>query len=93
MTTNKKEDLPQWAKNIKFLRKYNGDTQEKLGESIGYTDKAISAFENGRNKPNEETFKSIAKHYEVTLDMLLNEELTKEVMSRWSKTIDDTIKD
>ena len=61
-TTSSNTDLPQWAKNIKLLRKSRGELQFQLGNIIGYSDRAISAFENGRNTPSEEIFTKIADH-------------------------------
>ena len=86
--TSSNTDLPQWAKNIKLLRKCRGELQFQLGNIIGYSDKTISAFENGRNTPNEETFIKIANHYEVSLDMLLHEKLTKRIISQRNEIID-----
>ena len=87
-TTSSNTDLPQWAKNIKLLRKSRGELQFQLGNIIGYSDRAISAFENGRNTPSEEIFTKIADHYEVTLDMLLHETLTKKIISQRNEIID-----
>ena len=87
-TTSGNTDLPQWAKNIKLLRKSRGELQFQLGNIIGYSDRAISAFENGRNTPSEEIFTKIADHYEVTLDMLLHEKLTKKIISQRNEIID-----
>ena len=87
-TTSSNTDLPQWAKNIKLLRKSRGELQFQLGNIIGYSDLAISAFENGRNTPSEEIFTKIADHYEVTLDMLLHEKLTKKIISQRNEIID-----
>ena len=87
-TTSSNTDLPQWAKNIKLLRKSRGELQFQLGNIIGYSDRAISAFENGRNTPSEEIFTKIADHYEVTLDMLLHEKLTKKIISQRNEIID-----
>ena len=87
-SSNSNTDLPQWAKNIKLLRKCRGELQFQLGNIIGYSDRAVSAFENGRNTPSEETFIKIANHYEVTLDMLLHEKLTKKTISQRNEIID-----
>lgn len=87
-TTSSSTDIPQWAKNIKLLRKSRGELQFQLGNIIGYSDRAISAFENGRNTPSEEIFTKIADHYEVTLDMLLHEKLTKKIISQRNEIID-----
>ena len=87
-TTSSNTDLPQWAKNIKLLRKSRGELQFQLGNIIGYSDRAISAFENGRNTPSEEIFTKITDHYEVTLDMLLHEKLTKKIISQRNEIID-----
>lgn len=59
------------GRNIKKYRKAAGHTQQDLGDKIGYSDKAISAFETGVNTPDTETLAKIAAIYGITIEDLL----------------------
>lgn len=75
---NYKECLSQ---NLISLRKSRKLTQLELAETLNYSDKTISKWENGDAVPDLETLISISKFYGVTLDALVNadaRELTQE---------------
>ena len=62
------------AGNITALRKENRMTQAELAEKINYTDKAVSKWERGESLPDIEILKTIADHFGVSLDYLVQEE-------------------
>lgn len=64
------------GRNIKKYRIAAGHTQQELGDKIGYSHKAISAFETGVNEPNMETLKKIADIYGITVEDLLGDTST-----------------
>lgn len=65
------------GKNIRSLRKAYGETQEQLGQAIGgYEKNAISYYENGQREPSKDIIAKIAQHYLVSIDELLNSDLT-----------------
>lgn len=56
--------------NIKEVRKRKGYSQEKLGERCDISNSQLSAYENGRKKPNLATIARIAKGLGVSIDRL-----------------------
>lgn len=50
---------------IKALRKSEGLTLEKFGERIGISNSALSAIETGKNKPSDQTIRSICREFGV----------------------------
>lgn len=69
--------MSRLSKNIKSLRKYTGETQEDLAYSIGLDSKsAVANWESGANKPSPDNLKKIAAHYRVTVDQLLEDDLS-----------------
>ncbi|UZR93350.1 XRE family transcriptional regulator [Chondrinema litorale] len=67
-----------FGKNLRYLRETNGKpSQEKLGKQLGLTRSAISSYEDGRAEPKFDTLNTIANHFNVTVDQLLNVDLSK----------------
>ena len=65
------------SQNIKSLRKRMGETQEDLAYSIGLDSKsAVANWESGNNRPSPESLKKIAARYRVTVDQLLEDDLS-----------------
>lgn len=62
------------AKNLANLRKNKKITQTELAEQFGYSDKAISKWENGDTLPDIQTLYQLCEFYNVTLDFLVNEQ-------------------
>lgn len=62
------------AKNLANLRKNKKLTQTELADMFGYSDKAISKWENGDTLPDIETLYNLCKFYNVTLDFLVSNE-------------------
>lgn len=67
------------SQNIKSLRKRMGETQEDLAYSIGLDSKsAVANWESGNNSPSQDNLKQIAARYRVTVDQLLEDDLSTE---------------
>lgn len=60
--------------NLAELRKTKGLTQLELAEKFGYTDRAVSKWENGDTLPDVETLYQLCEYYEVTIDYLTHKE-------------------
>lgn len=58
--------------NIRCLRELFEETEEQLAYSIGVGTTAISNYELGEREPERDRLISIAKHFGVSLDRLLN---------------------
>jgi len=65
---NKKVELTELANRIRTARSKAHLSQHSLGESIGLSDKSISAYEKGRSQPPLENLRKIAEatHYPLT---------------------------
>ncbi|CDE27160.1 helix-turn-helix domain protein [Clostridium sp. CAG:307] len=61
------------ADNLTKLRKKHKLTQVEVAHQLGFSDKAISKWEQGDTIPDIETIKKIADLYGVTIDSLLEE--------------------
>ncbi len=63
---------------LKELRNQRGMSQKDLGILIGLSDKTISAYESGRNAPDFEILKKIAKIFGVSVDYMLGASIESE---------------
>ena len=61
--------------NIKYLRKKNKESQEKLGNVINKKDATIGNYEKGIRNPDYIDLYYIAKHYNVSIDDLVKKDL------------------
>ena len=79
-------------------RQAKGWTQNKLGEKVGITDKAVSKWETGRSMPDLSLFMPLCSLLEITLNELLageripeenlkekTEEVLLEVITSWQE--------
>lgn len=64
-------------KNIKYLRKHRGYTQQDLAERIGLKRAQIGSYEEYRAEPRIETIQKISYLFGRSLDELINQDLTK----------------
>ena len=68
------------GKNIKTIREYYGESQERLANAIGVAPATISHWESSFRIPKEKNLKKIAQHYRISI-----EELTRTDMSKYVK--------
>lgn len=64
--------MSNFSSNLKSLRMSVGETQESLAKVLHVEKSTISQYESGTRKPGEDTVKTIAKRYGVTVDFLLS---------------------
>jgi len=69
--------LNYFQSNLKYLRKSKGLTQGELANKIGVNRPKIGSYEEGRAEPKFETLQNISHFFQVTLDDLLEKELTQ----------------
>jgi transcriptional regulator with XRE-family HTH domain len=65
------------AQGVKFLRKRNGFSQEKLANKSGLSLRTIQRVENGETIPSGETLKRISAALDVTPNQLFDWNVTK----------------
>ena len=64
--------------NIKFLRKKNVYTQETFAHALEINRPSVGAYEEGRADPRLTTLSKMAELFNVSVDELINEDLTVE---------------
>lgn len=70
-------NISEIGKNIAFLRKDAGFTQEEFAEKLGISAQAVSKWENGHNLPDIENLMLIAELLNVPYSALLSENMGK----------------
>ena len=63
--------------NIKFIRKQKSLTQQGFADVIGIKRSSLGAYEEGRARPNYPTVQNISRIFNISIDRLLTEDLTK----------------
>ena len=77
---------------IQKLRKKKGLTQQELGNLLYVTDKAVSKWERGLSLPDITILSKLADILEVTVEDILNGEITKKKNIDIDKTIEEATK-
>ena len=67
------------GKKIKFYRQQKSFTQEEFAEAIGVSPGYVSRLERGIKRAGLETLMEISRTLEVTLDVLLGNQIRKEI--------------
>ena len=60
--------------NIRRIRLEHGETQQQLGELLGYGATTVANYESGYRLPDLETFFAIALHYGASLEDFMKEQ-------------------
>ena len=66
-------------KNLAALRNNLGLTQREVAGRLGIPFQRYNHYETGRNEPDIETLKAIARFFDVSLDELLENEIWNEL--------------
>lgn len=69
--------LNYFRTNLKRLRKAKGFTQDDLSKKIGVSRPKIGSYEEGRAEPKFETLQNIAHFFQVSIDELLQKDLSE----------------
>ena len=59
------------GRNLAQLRREHGYSQEKLAERLGVSEQEVSKWERAESAPDTDHKISLAKHYDCTLDALV----------------------
>ena len=62
-----------FGKKLKELRVEQGLSQRQLGEIFSVCNQTISFWESGSREPDLDTLIKIARHFDVSIDFLLEE--------------------
>lgn len=63
--------------NLKYLRKSVGRSQEEVAVDLGIKRTTLSGYENGSAEPNAENLIRLADYYNVKIDQLLRDDISK----------------
>jgi transcriptional regulator with XRE-family HTH domain len=74
-------------KNLKFLRVQQGFTQKQLAEKLGLKQAAVGAYEEERSTPPVTCLVEISKIFNVSLDTLINKDLSHLPQKEWKAKI------
>lgn len=72
-------------RNLKFLRKLRGMTQEEFSKKLGIKRSLLGAYEEHRAEPRIEVLETIADMFKLTLDELFRQDLSENKGSYLSK--------
>lgn len=76
--------------NIKHLRKVRELTQDQLADKIGVNRAMIGSYEEGRAVPKLEALRTISHYFDVTIDNLINTDLSSEKKNKNNNNADIT---
>lgn len=74
-------------KNLKFLRVQGGYTQKQLAEKLGLKQAAVGAYEEERSTPPVSCLMEISKIFSVSLDHLINSDLSHVPTKEWKSKV------
>ena len=63
------------GQNIRRIRLKHGETQQELGQLIGYGATTVANYESGYRMPDLETFLIIAIHYGASIEDFVKEQV------------------
>ena len=66
-----------FSRNLRFLRKQKGLSQQKLAEQLGLNRNNIASYEAGVVEPRPERFLEIARYFDTTPRQFLTEDLSE----------------
>lgn len=69
-----------FARNIKYLRKRYGITQEELAKRIGKTKNAVSNWEQGIRQPVVQDVITLCRQFNVDFTALMETDMSQEVI-------------
>ncbi len=73
--------------NIKYLRKQLHFTQEKMAGKIGIKRSLLGAYEEGRADPRLNNLQKMADIFNISVDMIINNDLTKMPVNEIHKNV------
>lgn len=65
-----------FTENLKYLRTLKKVSQQDLADYLNITRQAYNYYENGKRQPDYETLLKIGEYFNVTIDDLLNADIT-----------------
>jgi transcriptional regulator with XRE-family HTH domain len=79
------------AKNLKFLRKHKGASQQRVSDDLGLKRSTYAGYEGGKVEPDITMLRSLSDYFEVSLDVLLRDNLEQQGIE-WLRQQDPSIR-
>lgn len=76
-----------FGKNVKKIRVLKNLSQQEFGDLFEVSRGSVGSYEEGRAEPKIDTAIKIAKHYKLSLDLLLTKEMTVNDISNFANNI------
>ncbi len=80
-----------FSENIRLLRANSGVSQQKLADELIITRVRFAKYEEGRSEPPFDILKRISKYFHVSIDILINVELSRIPLNSLLKMEDNRI--
>lgn len=77
----------EFCEKLKALRAEKGVSQAKLATDIHISRSAVAKWENGLGLPNDESLKMLSEYFGITINELLPNKPTEEILVSKNKTI------
>ncbi len=78
----------EFSEKLKELRNERGISQAKLADDIHISRSAVAKWENGLGLPSDESVKMLADYFGLTVDELIPNKKSEEILVSKNKTID-----
>ena len=86
---NTVDDVKRIANNLLTLREHKGDTRKALVEELGvYPYDTIVSYELGKRTVPEDYIEAVAKLYNVSVNMIKEQRLTKDLLVIYDSSMD-----
>jgi transcriptional regulator with XRE-family HTH domain len=79
------------AKNLKFLRKHKGASQQQISNELGLKRSTYAGYESGKVEPDITMLRGLSDYFEVSLDVLLRDDLEQQGIE-WLRQQDPSIR-
>lgn len=78
----------EFSQKLKELRTQKGVSQAKLAADIHISRSAVAKWENGLGLPSDESLKLLVDYFDITIDELMPNKSSEEILVSKNKTID-----
>ena len=79
------------AKNLKFLRKHKGASQQRVSDDLGLKRSTYAGYEGGKVEPDIAMLRALSDYFKVSLDVLLRDDLERYGLD-WLRKQDPSIR-
>lgn len=78
------------AKNLKFLRKHKGTSQQQISDALGLKRSTYAGYESGKVEPDIAMLSTLSDYFKVSVDVLIRADLERQGIE-WLQKQDPSI--